>query len=74
MTNTQKKAIGWTIIIILLLITLMQCTSSCTYYVSPDRAANPQHKFERPNKRYERKMRRYERRNTKTIDPLRWHH
>ena len=72
MTNTQKKALGWTIIIILILVSLMQC--SCTYYVSPEQAANPRYKFERPNKRYERKMRRYERRNVKTIDPLRWHH
>lgn len=72
MTRTKKRILGIIIILILWLLTLMTC--SCTYYVSPERAANPQYKFERPNKRYERKMRRYERRNIKTIDPLRWHH
>jgi hypothetical protein len=72
MTRTKKRILGIIIILILWLLTLMNC--SCTYYIPPERAANPQHKFERPNKRYERKMRRYERRNVKTIDPLRWHH
>ena len=72
MTRTKKRILGIILILILWLLTLINC--SCTYYISPERAANPQHKFERVNKRYERKMRRYERRDNKTIDPLRWHH
>ena len=71
MTRTKKRILGIVIILILWLLTLMNC--SCTYYVSPERAANPRYKFERPNKRYERKMRRYEKRNIKTIDPLNFH-
>lgn len=71
-TQNKKRILGIIIILILWLLTFMNC--SCTYYVSPDRAANPRHTFERSNKRYERKMRRYERRDNKTIDPLRWHH
>lgn len=59
-----------TIIIGLLLI----FSSSCTTYFSPDRYANPRHKFESGTKRYERKLRRLERKCAPTIDPLRWHH
>lgn len=60
------------IIIICLLFTLGN--SSCTTYFSPERYANPRHKFESGSRRYERKMRRLERKNKPTIDPLRWHH
>ena len=46
----------------------------CTTYFSPDRYANPRHKFESGSKRYERKLRRLERGQRETIDPLRMHH
>jgi len=62
----MKKIIIFCILLIL--------GNSCTTYFSPERYANPRHKFESGTKRYERKMRRLERRNTSTIDPLRWHH
>jgi hypothetical protein len=72
MINKQKRTLGIIIIILLWLLTLMNC--SCTYYISPEQAANPRYKFERPNRKYKREIRRYERRDNKTIDPLRWHH
>ena len=59
-------------IIIFSLITILG--TSCTTYFSPDRYANPRHKFESGTKRFERKMRRMERRQNETIDPLRMHH
>lgn len=58
-----------TIIFALLLILI---GSSCTQYFSPERYANPRHKFESGSKKYERKMRRFERESKPTIDPLRW--
>ena len=60
--------------IIIFIIIVLLYGSSCTTYFSPDRYANPRHKFESGGKKYERKLRRLERRNTPTIDPLRWHH
>jgi hypothetical protein len=48
--------------------------TSCSTYFSPERYANPKHKFESGNKKFERKMRRAEKRENRTIDPLRFHH
>lgn len=56
------------------LIPIILIFSSCTTYFSPERYANPRHKFESGSKKFERKMRRLERRNNPTIDPLRWRH
>jgi hypothetical protein len=60
--------------IIIICTLLVLVSSSCTTYFSPDRYANPRHKFESGNKRYERKMRRIQRESKPTIDPLRMRH
>jgi len=50
---------------------LLLILSSCNQYFSPERYANPRHKFESSGKKYERQMRRYERQSKPTINPLR---
>lgn len=59
---------------IIIICTLLVLSSGCTTYFSPDRYANPRHKFESGNKRYERKMRRMQKECAPTIDPLRMRH
>lgn len=56
---------------IFFLILTIVIFDSCTTYFSPERYANPRHKFESGSKKYERKLRRLERQSKPTINPLR---
>ena len=68
----MKKYIIRAIIIIACFVIAM-VFYGCTTYIGPYQAANPRHKFETNTRRYERKLRRLDKRETKTIDPLRFH-
>lgn len=57
----------------LFLLFMILFSVGCSTYFSPERYANPRHKFEKGSRKFERKMRRYERQQTRTIDPLRFH-
>jgi hypothetical protein len=57
---------------IFILIFIIAISNGCTPYFTPERYANPRHKFESGSRKYERKMRRLERQSKPTIDPLRW--
>ena len=62
----QSKKLVFILTFIILLF------GGCTVYYSPERYANPRHKFESGLKKYDRRIRSSERK--EIIDPLRWHH